>query len=477
MVARAATLVAMARALGACFVMLVVMSCKDTSSPAVVAPVADGAPVKDAAAHALTLDPSITSMLSSTDSARIATNIKTLVAFGTRSSCSDASLTTQGIGAARDWIQTRLTALPGAQVQLFAYDQTGCATTAKRHDVIAYWPSATHPNRLVVIGGHYDSRPVSVSDGTSAAPGANDSGSQTAVVLEAANAMVGQTLDASLLFVAFAGEEQGLVGSAALAKAIGTLFPGAAVEAMLNCDIVGGDSTSNDATAQKQFRLYSPGTPRELLAGDGTTDNTSPSRGLMRFVGTWGGAYVPAMTMLPKLREDRPGRGGDHEPFIAQGYPGVRFIEPVETLAHQHSPDDLFNYVTPDYTANIARLVIAVGASLARAPSAPASFGGSGSAASPVFTWVAPASGKVDHYVLAARPVTENFYRMRVPARTTTASPSASELGIDPGVPYFVSVAAVDAAGHESLFAYPEYRCDDSACVVPAGALDVTATN
>jgi hypothetical protein len=48
---------------------------------------------------------------------------------------------------------------------------------------------------------------------------------------------------------------------------------------------------------------------------------------------------------------------------------------------------------------------------------------------------------------------------------------------LDPATPYFVSVAAVDAAGHESLFAYPEYRCDASGCVVPAAALNITATN
>jgi hypothetical protein len=58
-----------------------------------------------------------------------------------------------------------------------------------------------------------------------------------------------------------------------------------------------------------------------------------------------------------------------------------------------------------------------------------------------------------------------------------SASPSPAALGVDPAGAYFLSVAAVDATGHESLFAYPEYRCDSSAgCVIPAGALDITAT-
>lgn len=256
---------------------------------------------------------------------------------------------------------------------------------------------------------------------------------------------------------------------------------------MLNCDIVGGDNAANDATSLRQFRLYSPGTPREVGATtpDGTTDDTSPSRGLMRYVATWGSAYVPSMTIVPKLREDRPGRGGDHEAFIANGYPAVRFIETYEspnagtTASHQHSPNDLFAYVTPAYTARIAQVVAAVAASLARAPNAPGAIAASGTAARPALSWTAPSTGPVDHYVVAARPVTQNFYgaRVRVGASQTSDTVSPADLGVDSSSPYFVSVAAVDAAGHESLFAYPEYRCDMAGCIVPAGALNVTATN
>jgi hypothetical protein len=50
------------------------------------------------------------------------------------------------------------------------------------------------------------------------------------------------------------------------------------------------------------------------------------------------------------------------------------------------------------------------------------------------------------------------------------------DLGIPPATAYYVSVAAVDAAGHESLYAYPEFRCDSrNTCSQPANALNVTA--
>ncbi|HLK36964.1 MAG TPA: M28 family metallopeptidase [Polyangiaceae bacterium] len=446
-----------------------------------IAPAADGG-----AAGAAAVDSDIANLVAGISADRISQSIQTLVAFGTRSSCSTQTTGSQGIVAARDWIKSQFDAVPGLTTSLFTYAQTGCSQTLMRDDVVAILPGKQSPKRIVLVGGHYDSRTISVTDGTSPAPGANDSGSQTALVLELARAFTAHSFDASLVFVAFAGEEQGLIGSKALAANVGTLANGGEVVAMLNCDIVGGNTDTNGPTELQEFRLYSPGTPREVSATtpDGTPDDTSPSRGLMRYVATWGAAYVPAMTIVPELREDRPGRGGDHESFIAAGRPGVRFIETVEspnagtTASHEHSPNDLFTYVTPPYTARVAEVVASVAASLARAPDAPGSFAVSGNGAGPALTWTAPGTGAVHHYVVAARPVTENFYHARVPVdgSKTAATVTPAALGVDPSAPYFVSVAAVDAAGHESLFAYPEYRCDASQCVVPAAATNITAT-
>jgi hypothetical protein len=439
-------------------------------------------------AGALGTDPDIASIVGGVSADRISQSIQTLVAFGTRSSCSPQATGNQGIVAARDWIKAQFDAIGGLGTSLYTFAQTGCTQSFMRDDVVAVQHGTTNPERLVVVGGHYDSRTLSVTDGTSPAPGANDSGSQTALVLELARVFAGHTFDASIVFVAFAGEEQGLVGSKALASNVGAVVPNGQVVAMLNCDIVGGNTDTNGPTELQQFRLYSPGTPREVGATtpDGTTDDTSPSRGLMRFVATWGSEYVPEMTIVPELREDRPGRGGDHESFIAAGRPGVRFIETVEspnagtTASHEHSPNDLFAYVTPAYTARVAQVVASVAASLARAPDAPSSFSVSGNGGGPMLSWSPPTTGAaVDHYVVAARATTENFYheRSRVAGTMNLAAVAPSGLGVDPTKPYFVSVGAVDASGHESMFAYPEYRCDPTACVVPAAALNITATN
>jgi acetylornithine deacetylase/succinyl-diaminopimelate desuccinylase-like protein len=432
------------------------------------------------------LDPDVTAMLGHISESRLSSTVANLAGFATRNTCSNDATGGGAIGDARDWIRAQLSAIAGLTVQLDPFSYSGCAAGAvTRENVVAWKPGSGHPDRLLLLGGHYDSRTIDVVDGTSPAPGANDSGTQTALVLEAARVMAAQTYDATLVFVAFAGEEQGLVGSRSLAAGYGKYFgAGASIEAMFNCDIVGGDSTVNDAGTLQQYRLYSPGTPREIQTPMGTTDDTSPARGLMRFIATAGGAYVPSMAIVPMLREDRAGRGGDHESFLDQGIPGVRFIETIESPnagtvgSHQHSPNDLATYVTPAYTRRVAQVVVASIASLARAPSPPLSIAATGSAAGPVsLTWAPPASGSaVDHYVVAARATSENFYHARVvvPQSATQATVTPDALGI-PGAPaFFVSVAAVDAPGHESLFAYPEYRCDSASCVVQPGSLDVT---
>jgi hypothetical protein len=349
-------------------------------------------------------------------------------------------------------------------------------------------------------------------DTTTFAPGANDSGGQTSVVLEIASALAGHTFESTVVFIDFSGEEQGLFGSEEIAGNLSRYFDNPQVIAMLNTDIPGGDNVANVAADGdfQHFRVYSPGIPREIFTTDpdGTTDNESPSRGVMRYVGVWGGAYVPGFTMLPKLREDRPGRGSDHSSFIDHSFPAVRIMEtfecspsPVDNSCggpfpcpppaklpafcsqsfltdHQHNANDLNQFVTPSYAVQIGRVMASVAASLARAPLAPREFNAVGNATDGVnVSFKAPQGGGVDHFVVAARSVNENFYRQRIVLslgdKTQAISPQT--LGFTPGDSFFISAAAVDKQGHESLFSYPEVRCDSSKCAIPANALDVTA--
>jgi hypothetical protein len=458
------------------------------------------------------IDADIAEAVEAVDANAIDTIIRRLQAFGTRHSCSVTAPAGRGVNAARDWIFNRFSSIPGLQVRLDPFVHSGCVN-APTFNVVAWLPGTRHPEQLVVVGGHYDSRTIDRDDAVSDAPGANDAGSQTALVLESARVLAAHWHDSTLVFVAFSGEEQGLIGSNELAGSLDKYFKNHVVVAMLNADIVGGDTSVNGPAELRQFRLYSPGTPRELFstAPDGTTDNTSPSRGLMRYIGASGAAYVPSMTMLPKLREDRPGRGSDHRSFIRQGFAAVRFMETFEcspspvdnscfapgttpttscpppaflpaecrgfSTSHQHSPNDLADFVTPEYAARITQVVVATAGTLARSPAIPRDFQASGDASQgATLTWAAE-GGPVDHFVIAARSTGENFYRTRlsVPASARSAHVLPHELGLMPGDNFFISIAAVDGAGHQSLFAYPEFRCDAVSCVVPPGATNVVA--
>jgi hypothetical protein len=201
----------------------------------------------------------------------------------------------------------------------------------------------------------------------------------------------------------------------------------------------------------------------------------------MRQIGYWGGAYVPSMTMLPQLRECPPGRKSDHSSFIARAIPAVRFRQVNKDPSHQHSPNDLYIYVTPAFTARVCQVVVASAASLARAPTPPLDMVVTGTSSGTVqLTWSPPASGSpVHHYVISARSSSENLYRTRMVVQRNLTSATVDVfqgLGIPPSTAYYVSMAAVDAAGHESLYAYPEYRCDSrNTCSQPANALKVTA--
>lgn len=451
----------------------------------------------------ITTDSGISTILSNVNSNNIFNTAQTLQNFTTRQSCSDHPQAGQGVTSARNFLFNQYSAIPGLQVRLNSFVHPDCPNSPT-FNVIAWLPGRT-PNRLVIIGGHYDSRTTNVFDSTSPAPGGNDSGAQSGVVLELARVLAGHSFNATIVFMAFSGEEQGLFGSSEIAANLAHYFKSPQVIAMLNTDIPGGDTSANTPTDLQNFRLYSSGIPRERFSTDpdGTTDNTSPNRGVMRYVGTWGGAYVPALNMIPELREDRPGRASDHVSFINNGYPAVRFMErfecspsPVDNscggplpcpppaqipayckdttfiTTHQHSPSDLVQFITPPYAANIARVMAAVAASLALAPDAPQNFNASGNSVQGVtLSFNRPQSGNVDHFVVAARSVSENFYRQRVVVNegdNQVLSPAA--LGLNSGDTFFVSVASVDSNGHESLFAWPEVRCDSSACAIPSYA-------
>src|SRR3546814_7828871 len=111
-------------------------------------------------------------------------------------------------------------------------------------DLLGIQPGSD-PNRVVIVMGHIDTRVNDVMDATADAPGANDDGSGTALVLEVARVLSKEKFAASIVYAALSGEEQGLFGGTLLAET--AKERGWQVIAVLNTDIV-GNTVGTDGT-------------------------------------------------------------------------------------------------------------------------------------------------------------------------------------------------------------------------------------
>jgi hypothetical protein len=351
-------------------------------------------------------DPDVLHALASISASHIRQTISTLVDFRTRNTLSsmDTDLPPNtGVTAAARWIEQQFTAISdGCQGCLEVKTDTftepadsgprsriHVPTTITNVYAILRGTNPAQASRMYLVTGHYDSRRTDVMDSHGFAPGANDDASGTAVSIECARVLSRHHWPATIVFVAVAGEEQGLNGSDHLAKL--AKHEGWQLAGVLNNDIVGGDTTPGDTLQDKtRVRVFSQGipataTPEEIKRTLGLgLESDGPSRELARVITSVGRTYFHNSTtgFRPVLvfRLDRYLRGGDHFSFNQQGFAAVRFTEWRENFDHQHQDvrmengkqyGDLLKYVDFGYVANVTRLNAAALATLASAPAAP----------------------------------------------------------------------------------------------------------
>jgi Peptidase family M28 len=340
-------------------------------------------------------NPRIAAIVSEISPARIEATIRRLASFGTRNSLSDDRSETRGIGAARRWIKAELERCArdsGGRLQV-AFDEHLIESGVRVPkptlfvNVVATLPGeqAESRERIYLVSGHYDSMPSSPVDPEKDAPGANDDASGTAAVMELACVMSRYRFPATLMFVAVAGEEQGLLGATGLAKK--ARADGLNIAGMMTNDIVGNTRSPEGKVDRTRVRLFAEGVPPlkalpdEVLTALRTSgENDLPTRQLARFIKEAAERYATGLRVDLIWRRDRYLRGGDHFPFLDEGYPAVRMTEPVEDFRHQHQDvrmvdgvqyGDLPEFVDFGYVANVARVDAAALASLALGPSAP----------------------------------------------------------------------------------------------------------
>jgi hypothetical protein len=330
-------------------------------------------------------DPRIQKLVASISEERLSSMVQKLAGFGTRHTLSDTDSPTRGIGAARQWIFDELTkSSPRLQVSFDTHKLARQGRITRNVDirnVVALLPGKSL--RRIYVTAHYDSVNIGeegqISANTRApsntprpdpqlrrdqdynadAPGANDNGSGTALTMELARVFAesGIEFDATLAFVLWAGEEQGLIG--ARAHAMELFKDKVSVEANFNSDIVGNTRGGDGTTDTESVRVYSEG-PEDSM-----------SRSLARYIARAAAVYVPSHKVRLMARQDRFARGSDHTAFTQYGFPAVAFRESKEDFSRQHAAKDTVDGVDVRYLAQNARVNAAAVASLALAPPTP----------------------------------------------------------------------------------------------------------
>ncbi|ATB28759.1 hypothetical protein MEBOL_002208 [Melittangium boletus DSM 14713] len=214
----------------------------------------------------------------------------------------------------------------------------------KQQSVIATIQGTTHPNEIVVIGGHLDSINQN-SPTTGAAPGADDDASGIACVTEIFRAAIakGYKPARTVKFMAYAAEEVGLYGSNAIATSYKN--EGANVVGVLQLDMTNYKGASDD------FGI--------------TTDRTNPALNthVINLITT----YLSPLTYT----QFACGYGcSDHASWTSAGFPAAMPFEATISTDNKkiHTPEDTLTYMggTADHALKFAKLGAAFMAEVAK---------------------------------------------------------------------------------------------------------------
>ena len=402
---------------------------------------------------------------------RLKANVEKLVSFGTRHTLSSATDPKRGIGAARSWAQSEFEKIAKAcngclKAELLERNMSGprIPNGVNIVDVLAIKPGKMGWDHVIIIAGHIDSRVSDVMDFIKDAPGANDDGSGSALVIEAARIMAQQPqTEATIVFALLSGEEQGLMGGRLLAET--AKERGWKVSAMLNNDIVGGTVGTDGRKVDNVVRVFSEGIrASEDLAGQMARRNSGgeddgPSRSLMRYADKVAAEAYPdvKLDVFGIRRPDRFARGGDHLPALELGFPAIRYTVGVENYHHQHQDvrtengieyGDTVDKMDFDYLTKVTMLNVLTATALADAPPAPASaiLGGAVTSNTTVKWDASP--GAQAYRVYQRRADAQDWSFVRELQGTETV---LEGLIVDD---HFVGVSALSAKGAESMITF-----------------------
>lgn len=428
-----------------------------------------------AAQTAILRDPRIEKMVSEVSKDSLEAYIKKMVGFGTRNTLSTQTDSRKGIGAARNWVLSRFAEFAKqSNGRLTAMiDTVTLKPDGRRVDTplllgnVVATLKGVDPNddRVFIISGHLDNMRSNVMDRTGDAPGANDDGSGVAAVIECARIMSKHSFPATILFVAFSGEEQGLLGANFMAEKAKKETRN--IEAILNNDIMGSNnSNETNIINNTKIRVFSEAfsiqdTGRAALNIRSLgLENDGKARQLARYVKEIGERYVDNLEVVMIYRNDRFLRGGDHTPFVNRGYAAIRITEMNENYYHQHQDvrvengiqyGDLHEFMDFEYLRKNTAMNLSNLANLSKSPSTPldvkietkklTNFSN--------ISWKAPKTGKTKGYYILIRETTSPVWQRKFFTSDTKMDLPYSKDN------YFFAVQSISEEGNEGLPVVP----------------------
>lgn len=420
-------------------------------------------------------DPEIASMVKEVSADSLKSYIYQMVSYGTRNTMSEQTNPKRGIGAARNWVLGKFNEFAKqSNGRLTAFIDTVTLQPDKRRidtptllgNVVATL-QGTDPNdkRIFLISGHLDNMRSSPTDRIGDAPGANDDASGCAAVIECARIMSKHDFPATIIFVTVSGEEQGLLGAGFMANK--AKKEGWNIEAVLNNDIMGSNnSNETNIIDNTRIRVFSEGLPAYETEKNAKTirqlglENDGKARQLARYVKETGERYVENLEVVMIYRNDRFLRGGDHTPYVENGFAAVRITEMNENYTRQHQnirrenginygdlPEHLdYEYLRKNSAMNLCNL-----ANLAKAPAMPeeVKIETRRLTNASSLSWKAPITGKVKGYYILMRETTSAFWQKKIFTNQTEYVLPYSKDN------YFFAVQSVNESGNESLPVVP----------------------
>jgi len=429
---------------------------------------------------------------------RLRADMDKIVSFGTRHTLSSQDDPERGIGAAVNWALDEFRRIGSRCGDCLEVVSPGEVVTARRipeptlvRNAVAIQRGTERPDEVIIVQGHYDSRVPDPLNFTDNAPGANDDGSGSVMILEAARLLSRKQYPSTIIYALLTGEEQGLHGARILADWVED--QGMTVKAVLNNDMIGNSCGSDGFCDSKHVRVFSEG-----LRADSTErlrarqrrfggENDSPGRNLSRWLGDLAAEKPDGMQVRQIWRTDRMGRGGDQIPFLDKGYPAVRVTVSVEDYEHQHQDlrtedgvtyGDTVDEIDFDYLIRAARLNVRALDALAQTPMPPAPTADAAVRTDTEIKWETVAGA--DGYKIHVRRTDEAYWRDDMPlgngGNPWLNGVSAMEPG-SAGASKEVTIP-VPLRGDDWLFGVSACNgdyCSPIASAVPGGAFEPVA--